>query len=295
MEKKVFFTKDNEEIVYFYSNDKSKKNLVLIHGNLSSMLQWEEIIEEYKDEFNILAPTLRGFGMSSYKNPITSIEDLARDIEELIKFLDLKDLIILGWSLGGGVAMELAYLLRERTKKLILSASIGVKGFTMYSYNQEDKQFDFSKTLQSLDELRKSPYYLPQQKMIEDKNVGMIRVLVQRMFGVGKATEGFINNFLQSAIRQRNLLELLCSMRNFNITTKINKNGVYGSGHIEKLDMPVLLLHGEKDTIISKRQSEMGKKWFVNARLILFDGAEHALHMDVWDEWNKEVRDFIVD
>ena len=47
-------------------------------------------------------------GESSNKNPIKSIEDWADDIEELVKAISIDKFIILGVSIGGGVALQYA-------------------------------------------------------------------------------------------------------------------------------------------------------------------------------------------
>jgi pimeloyl-ACP methyl ester carboxylesterase len=50
------------------------------------------IMSEYKGKATIISPSLRGFGWSSYKKPINSYEDLAKDIHAFMKetFPDIK-------------------------------------------------------------------------------------------------------------------------------------------------------------------------------------------------------------
>jgi pimeloyl-ACP methyl ester carboxylesterase len=64
--------------------------------------------------FRCIAPCNRGFGYSSYNNPITSLEDLAKDIVLLIKeHLKLKRFYIYAHSMGSIMAVYLASLLGD--------------------------------------------------------------------------------------------------------------------------------------------------------------------------------------
>ncbi|SUB94792.1 alpha/beta fold hydrolase [Peptoniphilus indolicus] len=96
---------NGEEI--FYREKGTGPILLLIHGNISSSIFFTEMIEELSKEYRVIAPDLRGYGNSSYNKKINSISEFADDIREFVIELDLKEFYILGWSLGGGIVMEL--------------------------------------------------------------------------------------------------------------------------------------------------------------------------------------------
>lgn len=66
-----------------------------------------------------IAPDLRGYGASKSSRPFTMTQHI-EDLEQLIDHLHLEKLVILGWSLGGILALELALKLPDRVSGLIL-------------------------------------------------------------------------------------------------------------------------------------------------------------------------------
>jgi pimeloyl-[acyl-carrier protein] methyl ester esterase len=97
----------------------SGSTLVLLHGWSMSSAVFTEVIEELSADFWLLAPDLRGHGGS---DPGTGygLADFAADLAEWIQVLDLREVALVGWSLGGQVALELCPALRERLRRVIL-------------------------------------------------------------------------------------------------------------------------------------------------------------------------------
>lgn len=111
--------------------DKGKgKPVILLHGFGASSYTWRFIEPALvKDGFRVLTVDLKGFGLSD--KPIDekySIFDQADLISTFIRQLQLKDLTIIGHSLGGGVALVLALDekkdLRQRISRLVLIDSV---------------------------------------------------------------------------------------------------------------------------------------------------------------------------
>lgn len=71
---------------------------------------------------------MKGFGKSSYNNKSENLEDLAEDIVEFIKILELKNVIMGGWSTGGAVSMMIKVKIPEIIKGILLVAGVGWKG-----------------------------------------------------------------------------------------------------------------------------------------------------------------------
>mmetsp|Transcript_40777 Transcript_40777/g.36196 ORF Transcript_40777/g.36196 Transcript_40777/m.36196 type:complete len:89 (+) Transcript_40777:200-466(+) len=86
-------------------------------------------MEDMYDDLHLIAPDLRGFGKSSYNTPIRSIDDLAKDVDLFCAALGLKNLIVIGWSMGGAVACKLAAKYSYRVWKLILVNHTRIRGF----------------------------------------------------------------------------------------------------------------------------------------------------------------------
>ena len=93
--------------------------LVLIHGFLGSSDVWAPQIEFFKDNFRVIAPVLPGFGKSSAINSCDTIECMAKVILNLLEKKQIKNFNLLGYSMGGMIAQEIAKITGEKSLKLI--------------------------------------------------------------------------------------------------------------------------------------------------------------------------------
>jgi pimeloyl-[acyl-carrier protein] methyl ester esterase len=93
--------------------------LVMLHGWGMSSNIFSNFMHFLTEEYRMLAPDLRGHGRS---DPGTgySLENLAGDVEEWLDAMHITEFYLLGWSLGGMVALELVEHLKNRPAKLIL-------------------------------------------------------------------------------------------------------------------------------------------------------------------------------
>jgi pimeloyl-ACP methyl ester carboxylesterase len=94
--------------------------VVLIHGNVSSGRFYEEILAAL-GEYYVVAPDLRGFGASEAKlvDATRGIRDYADDLHALLRALGIRRCHLVGWSLGGNVAMQ--YVLDHAPQVLSLT------------------------------------------------------------------------------------------------------------------------------------------------------------------------------
>jgi pimeloyl-ACP methyl ester carboxylesterase len=75
----------------------------------------------------VIAPTHPGFGRAQLPDWIDSIDDLAYIYLDLLDALDLHDLTVIGFSLGGWIAAEIATKSTARIARLILVDAVGIK------------------------------------------------------------------------------------------------------------------------------------------------------------------------
>ena len=85
---------------------------------------------ELKSDCRVIAPCLRGCGLSSYFSPVKSIKDLAYDIKEFIKEYvnEEEDIFVIGHSTGAAVAIRLQIILPWKIKGLILLSPLNPDG-----------------------------------------------------------------------------------------------------------------------------------------------------------------------
>ncbi len=121
--KKKYIELANKEKIFYLDEGQGKEVIVLIHGNMSSSIHFLPLIERLKSEYRVIAPDLRGFGDSTYINPINSLDDLGEDVLVLLQALDIRKYFLLGWSTGGAIGMKIAANKQDEVEKLILVES----------------------------------------------------------------------------------------------------------------------------------------------------------------------------
>ena len=116
---------------YLASGTPGKPRLLLLHGNVSSAIFYEHMMELLAEDFEMLAPDFRCFGHSSAL-PIDAtrgLRDFSDDIEDFVRAVGWDHFSLFGWSMGGGVAMQYAIDHPEKVERLILQAPLAPFGF----------------------------------------------------------------------------------------------------------------------------------------------------------------------
>lgn len=96
--------------------------ILLLHGHPGNADCMEVFAEAVAGMHPCVAPDLRGYGRSQVRDPFEMSAHL-EDLQELLDRLGWRECLLLGWSLGGILALELALRLPQRVKGLILVAS----------------------------------------------------------------------------------------------------------------------------------------------------------------------------
>lgn len=101
--------------------------LVLLHGSPGAASNFDRLIPHLEGRLRLIAPDLPGFGASTAEVPDYGIRAYARYVLALMDALDVPRAHVLGFSLGSGVALELADLAPERVESLIFYGGVGVQ------------------------------------------------------------------------------------------------------------------------------------------------------------------------
>ncbi|MBF2057758.1 MAG: alpha/beta hydrolase [Cyanobacterium sp. T60_A2020_053] len=89
------------------NNDSPRPTLVFIHGWLLSYKYWQPVIEKLQENYSCLAYDLKGFGDTVVNNDNSNytLEGYAKDLQELLRQLNINRAWLIGHSLGGSVAI----------------------------------------------------------------------------------------------------------------------------------------------------------------------------------------------
>ena len=100
--------------------------LLLIHGITSSSANWDPVLAQLAARFTVIAPDLLGHGESDKPRGDYSLGANALLMRDLMVALCRERATIVGHSLGGGIAMQMAYQFPERVERLVLASSGGL-------------------------------------------------------------------------------------------------------------------------------------------------------------------------
>ena len=115
-------------INYKFNDIGAKMTLVLLHGWGQNIAMMEPVAKLFQDKYNILIIDLPGFGESNEPPNIWGVEEYTLMVRELIKELKIDDVILIGHSFGGRIA--LVYASEYKVKKLVCLASPYCKELT---------------------------------------------------------------------------------------------------------------------------------------------------------------------
>lgn len=226
--------------------------LVLLHGLFGELSNFEAVIDQFSKDYRVILPQLPLYSLPIIK---TSIASLAKYIEQFVEHLNLKDIILLGNSLGGHVALVYTEKNPDNVKKLVLTGSSGLyeNAFGGGFPRREDKNF--------LRDRITLTFYDP--KFVTDDLVDRCHALVNSRNDVIR-----ILKLAKSAIRHNMEKDL------------------------PNYKMPTLLIWGKNDNITPPHVAEQFDKLMPNSELHWIDECGHAAMMehpqkfnDILEEW----------
>lgn len=102
--------------------------MVLVHGGRDHGRSWDWVAQELRRDFHIIAPDLHGHGNSAWSdNGCYTNASFVFDLAQLIEFLQLAPVVIIGHSLGGSISLRYAGLYPAKVRKLVAIEGLGHK------------------------------------------------------------------------------------------------------------------------------------------------------------------------
>ncbi len=150
-----YFKLKNGEKLYYEDVGKGKDTLVMLHGWTSSRYIYTEPMSLLKDNARCIIYDQRGHNASKSANKENvTMETLAEDLNELINGLALKNITLLGWSMGAGVVLNYVRMFGCDALKQIVICDMTPKqmnddswklGLYKGNYTKQDRELDEKK------------------------------------------------------------------------------------------------------------------------------------------------------
>ncbi len=269
-------TQNNADPVKIYYEDYGKgKTVVFIHGWPLSGAMWEYQFTQLPQQgLRCIAYDRRGFGKSDRPFENYDYDTLAADLKSILDELNLHDVTLVGFSMGGGeIAKYFSLYGGNRISKVVLVSAV-----TPYMLNTADNPDGVPQEL--FDKMAK--------EMIEDRPAFM-ESFNKDFFGVSlthrPVSDAFLTNSLTKVMDASPIATLRCA-QSFS-STDFRKD-------IIKINVPTLIIHGDKDkTVPIKATGEESAKLIPGAKFVIYEGAPHGLWYTDKERLNQDLIDFI--
>jgi len=228
--------------------------------------QYNDLINK---NFHVIGITLRGFGKSDKPYGKYNYDVHAEDILNILSELEVNDAVLVGFSMGGGIAIRVVSMDDEaRISKLVLC------GAAAPIWTQ---RADF-------------PYNLP-QSAVDDLialNFKDRPKLLSNFAKIFSATETSLNegmghwlNTIGLSASSYATAQCLMALRDTDLRADM-----------AKINIPTLIMHGKKDKICSFDLAGQMKAGIANSQLVAFENSGHSLFLEERAKFNSELIKF---
>lgn len=230
-----------------YELEGSGKTLVFIHGLSDNLLYWEFLANSLKKDFQVLRVDLRGHGKSELGDEEIAVDTYSDDLNNLLKDLNLSKISLIGFSLGGLVALDFAGRYPQKVDSLVLMSS-----YAKADGELKDTLLQFKKKLNiGFEEFY--DFILP-------------KTLCPSVIEENKEELEFLKEISSKNANTEAYIKACDVCLNFD-----------DEKNLSKIDIPTLILAGKHDEISTLEiQKEMQRK-IKNSQLIVFSDVKHNL------------------
>jgi pimeloyl-ACP methyl ester carboxylesterase len=243
-----------EENGFRFVDEGQGKVLFLLHGLFGALSNWEGVVNRFSKNYRVVIPML-----PIYEMPIreAGLDGLRQFVEDFVSQKDLDDLIIMGNSLGGHIALMYTLQNGNKVDKLILTGSSGLFEDSMGGSYPKRGNYQYIKERVSY------TFY--------DPNVAT-KELIDEIFEV--------TNSIPKCLK---IVAIAKSAQRHNMADQI-----------PNIKIPTLLVWGLNDTITPPMVAHEFNRLIPNSQLKFIDKCCHAPMMEHPEMFNEIVEDFLL-
>ena len=266
-------TKDGTSI--FYKDWGNGQPIVFSHGWPLSADAWDEQLLFFASRgFRTLAHDRRGHGRSGQPWAGNDMDTYSDDLATLFEKLDLRDAVLVGHSTGGGEVAR--YLGRHGTKRVSKAVLVGAVPPLMLK--TESNPGGLPKSV--FDDIRRG---------VAGNRSQYYKELSLPFFGANRS-----GSTVSEGLREQFWLQSMqAGLRGAFECIKIFSETDF-TEDLKKIDVPVLLIHGDDDQIVPIDDSaRLATKLLKRSTLKVYPGAAHGLTMTQAEQFNADLMQFI--
>jgi len=253
--------------------------LVFVHGLSSTMGFWEYQLPHFAEERRVLALDLPGYGMSGKPDAPYTPPWFSEVLLAWMDQLGLDQVIVVGHSMGGQVALTFALAHPDRVAGLVLAAPAGFERFSPGAAMWMKPYWTEGRALEAREEELRATFT---QVVFNRPDPGVERLLRERVqLGRGEDFKG------TSVAVSRSI----AGMVDHPVLDRL-----------DELDLPTLIVFGTDDKMIpnpvftggrTRTVAERGHRAIRGSQLVMLRGAGHTVHHDAPEAFNEAVDWFL--
>lgn len=244
--------------------------IVLIHGwPLSDEMYEYQYSALIKNNFRAIGISLRGFGKSDKPYGTYDYDTHASDIKTVLTKLDIKDAVLVGFSMGGAIAIRYVSTYNgAQVSKLVLC------GAAAPIWTQRP-DFKYNLPKSAVDELIELNYK-DRPRLLSD----FAKIFSATETSLNEGISSWLNGICLSASSYATV-QCLIALRDTDLRPDL-----------EKITIPTVILHGKNDKICSFDLAEQMKVGIKNAHIVAFENSGHSMFLEETDKFNSELIKF---
>jgi pimeloyl-ACP methyl ester carboxylesterase len=267
------------ETIAYADEGSGEMTLLFIHGLSSTLNSWKKNIGGLKQNYRCIAVDLPGYGKSSRNRMDYKLKDYAEILQEFIQTMDLKNVILVGHSMGGQIAMHTVLENPEVFEKLILIAPAGIETFSVEEANLMKASYTPAMVINTADEQVLANYKLNFYQFPEDA-MEMVEERIR----------------MKTAVDFPDYAEVVVN----NIHAMLNEPVI---GRLEEIEIPVLMIFGKNDMLIPNKYLhpeesignllKISEEKFQDLEVEVIDCAGHFVNYERPEKVNSEIEEFL--
>jgi pimeloyl-ACP methyl ester carboxylesterase len=242
------------ELLHFTEHG-SGPPLLLVHGVMITGEMFEPVIECLAARHRVIVPDLRGHGRSRGLPPPHTAAQLASDLAHLLDHLGVESTAILGYSQGGAITQQLVLDYPKRCNRVVLACT--------YAFNMAT---------------------------FREKLEGHLVPLLIRALGMKRFAKLIISQGLKQVGKERAnwVVGLIADQDPKLMVSAWKETMAFDSRRrLTEIKCPTLIVAASNDQAVPIHHAKMLHDGITGSRLVIIDGADHAL---IWTHVNKLVR-----
>jgi pimeloyl-ACP methyl ester carboxylesterase len=265
--------------------------VVFIHGlGSSGYMEWRYNLEDTAARHRVFAPDLPGYGRTEKPRARYTIQYFARFVERYMEDRGLRSAAVVGASLGGRIALELALEQPRLVRKLVLVNALGLGRPRVTAAQMTYGLVTLPRVGEAVMRFaRDALYWAPPN---------MIRRVAARYAGastdhVKAMDDGYLDNLREMYSTDGFHNAYLSTVRSL-----INPSALFGGNHdvtarLNELKVPVQLIWGANDPMFPVAHAARAHAMIPRSKLAVIEGAGHSPQAERPEEFNRVLRRFL--